>query len=263
MSLVTHTRPALHRNARPHAAGRQTNSTIGPMTDLARTPERIIQAWRLVYRVYRQVGHIHRNDQAIHTSANAVRRETAVFVGLEDQRVIRTLTAIPDGPTGLPLDQVYPQKLTAVRRADGKLMELGLFVDAQPATGSSFRGLFDLLRYAFYYGLNRGVTDFVIGVHPHHVGFYRRGYGFEPIGPVAQHPHVRAKPVVLLHGHVPTVLSRSSHYRGIMAMLSNPLASGCFERRPQLTDTWVARSAIGAYLREHHAAGHRRAERAA
>jgi hypothetical protein len=265
MCPVAHAQSAQTPSTRPTFAGSpKTNATACPATDLARSPERIVEAWRLVYRVYRHVGHIHPNDQAIHTSENAVRDETAVFVGLEHQQVVRTLTAIADGSIGLPLDHVYPQELTRLRRRNGKLMELGLFVDAQPATRSAFRGLFDLLRYAFYYGLYQGVSDFVIGVHPHHVGFYQRGYGFDPIGPASEHPHVRSRPVVLLHARVPNVLARGLRYRGIMAMLGSPLASGCFEQRPRLTDRWVDHSPIGQYLREHQAqSADRPADRAA
>ena len=58
--------------------------------------------------------------------------------------------------------------------------------------------IFDLMRYATWFGDHLGVTHAVVGVHPHHVRFYTRGLGFEVMGDEQSYDQLGEAPLVPL-----------------------------------------------------------------
>lgn len=198
---------------------------------VARHLDEVLAAWNLVYRVYRHAGLIPINPAEVHTTTQAINPASAVFFSGDSRRAAATLTAIPDTADGLPLDRVYRAQLDAFRDAGHHLLEVGLFADHRqlphhdtarhdhPATQHiplDLRGAnrllhsgpqalattINLMRFAFAYGRHRGVTDFVIGVHPRHARFYARAFGFLHAGPELVYPSVNHRPVVLLRANI-------------------------------------------------------------
>jgi len=184
---------------------------------VARTLPEVIAAWQLVYETYRHTNFIDPNAYLIHTTQRAVAPNTVVLYLPHDGQVQSTITAIPDGPSGLPLDDVYPKELARLRRSGRRICEGGLLADQRQipdrkSEGGALRrcrpssrtrpgqtSLVEMMRFAVNYGRSCfAVTDLLIGVHPRHARFYSRGFGFEPYGPPRTHPRVNHQPVVLL-----------------------------------------------------------------
>ena len=184
---------------------------------VARTLSEVIAAWQLVYEVYRHADFIDPNAYLIHTTRRAVTPNTVVLYLPHNGRVQSTITAIPDGPKGLPLDDVYPQELNQLRRSGRCICEGGLladqrqFCDREVGLGPLRRSrvstrnqpgptpLVEMIRFAINYGRSAfAVTDLLIGVHPKHTGYYSRCFGFKPYGAPRTHPRVNHQPVILL-----------------------------------------------------------------
>jgi hypothetical protein len=191
----------------------------------------VLRAWGLVYESYRHVDIIAPNPHHIHTNQHAASPSAAVFVGELNGQTDTTLTAIHDSEAGLPLDAVYPTELATLRNSGRQLSEIGLFADRRESIGRSLNALLDLIRLAFYYTHRSDATSIVIGVHPHHAGFYQRLLGFEIYGDVRSYAAANGKPVVLLHLPMRERLMTAPLPRGISYFLQRPVVESEFRSR--------------------------------
>jgi hypothetical protein len=148
----------------------------------------------------------------------------------------------------LPLDRVYHPELNELRQNGRRLMEVGLFADRRKQLARSAEALFQLMRFAFYHGLNEKVTDFVIGVHPRHARFYVRSFGFEAFGEPKVYPAVNDRPVQLLRGDLADRLARTPLHPALEYFVSNPIEQKVFSGRLLLRDSVLAGTPIEAYL---------------
>lgn len=221
-----------------------------PCTWVAMCLTDIIAAWQLVYNVYRETGLIDPNPRRIHRPPEALQPGTSVFCTGRGTALESTMTAIPDGPLGLPLDTVYSHEIDALRRRGLKLMELGLFAHRQqvnegvsdslrrphkrPPSSDGIKRIMELMRYIYYFGKSVNLDGYVIGVHPHHMRFYTRLWGFEQCGEERTYSKVKDKPVVLLRSMYEEVLSRSALPIGVKHAVDNPVSASEFRGRYML-----------------------------
>ncbi len=219
---------------------RQTADLV-PWISVASNLDEVIQSWQLVYQAYVTQGLIEPNEQRLHTWRQMVSPDSVVIQGRRCHRVDYTLSAVIDGPHGLPLDSAYPAELDQLRCAGRKLVEVGLFAhnpEAEPMTAAESdscayarRTLIELTSYACAYGLSAGVTDFVIGVHPHHAPAYCRLWGFEAIAEVRSYAAVKDRPVVLLHGDWERVSVADPRPAGVARLQRHPVSPRFFAGR--------------------------------
>lgn len=230
----------------------------------------VTAAWRVVYDVYLRSGFINANPHLIHTSAPMVSSHAAVLLAEADSQIEATLTAVIDGPAGLPLDSVYKPELDQLRRSGRRITEYGSFAhvrqlgspDLETAAGAKPRAarldsrvhasIVGLMRLAFHFGATRNSSDFVIGVHPRHVAFYARGFGFRPVGGLRTYPAVNDRPVVLLHGNLQESLARNPLPHALAYCLNNPVPIDMFKGRYDFSRAKpsAAHARLEAYLRE-------------
>ena len=189
---------------------------------IAQTRDQIAAAWSLVYQAYRSAAIIDSNSMGIHTIPHALSPATTVIVGTNAQnQVVSTLTIMHDCSQGLSLDSIYGNQLDKLRQQNRHLMEVGLFAESKPKVDQAnntttkpgahtvtkpsvnstvlSNTIYNMMRYVFYNSCY-SLADIIIGVHPHHAGFYKRAFGFEVAGPIKQHPCVKHRPVILLRG---------------------------------------------------------------
>lgn len=218
---------------------------------VAQDPQEILTSWQMVYHVYLHTGLILANPFCVHTMPQALSKQSAVFLSGVGEGIESTLTGVIDGPQGLPVDAVYRKELNELRRQGRKLMECGLFAhrwQVQPVgeraalEGSAevtaaqqmrriSQTLTGLMRLCFYFGLTHGVTDFIIGVHPRHSGFYRRAFGFKLVGDERSYETVNNRPVVLLRGDLRQQIAQDPMAPALEHCLSNPVNTAEFDTR--------------------------------
>ena len=231
--------------------GDSSISSTGLTYHVAQNLEEALIAWQLVYQAYRRKDLIESNLYRIHTASQAVGDHSVVIMGSHKPLVVSTLTALADGPKGLPLDRVYGQELDEMRNQGRVLIEVGLFADRRRHLARTAESLFQLMRYAYYYGVDRGMTDFVIGVHPRHARFYARSFGFNYVGQEKVYPAVNHRPVVLLRGNIQANLKLDPLHPALAYFVENSVDTKLFEERFRFESELVSGSLLEQYLTAH------------
>ncbi|MGD2063806.1 MAG: hypothetical protein PVF51_09540 [Nitrospirota bacterium] len=103
-----------------------------------------------------------------------------IFIALLHGEVISTLSLFPDGPMGLPQDELYAEELQPLREAGRHLAEVGCLA-MHPAWQKHDLILF-LYRIMHYYAYHSEVDDLCIVANPRHGRFYQRVLLFEQYG---------------------------------------------------------------------------------
>ena len=193
----------------------------------ATTDGEVYEAMSLVYRAYREIGIIPRNQAGIHTSSHLQTNRSLTVCGRIGPLCVSTISAYLDDPDhGLPLDKVYPEKLDKLRGDGASLLEVGLFADRRMADDKrSFGALLSLIGYAVYFGVHQNVTHAVIGVHPRHAPFYSRGLGFQYVGEEKSYSTLEDAPVVLMHLDWNAARTAGKPGRGVKHCLAHPTSA--------------------------------------
>lgn len=208
----------------------------------------VLAAWHLVYQRYLLAGLIDPNEHELHAVPHAIQEKSLVAIGSLNGVVASTLTIMPDGRQGLPLEAVYPLEIDGLRRQGRKLLEVGLLADRREEIKRYINSLMCMFMYPWFFARYTG-HDIVCGVHPHHAEFYEKAFGFVQLGPARTYPRVKDHPVTLLRLDIAASLGTERLPRATKAYLENPLPESAFERHCDLSDPLVAESPIGAYLR--------------
>jgi N-acyl amino acid synthase FeeM len=198
---------------------------------VATSLDEVIAAWKLVYRAYLRAGLIPPNAQEIHTNPGVIQQGTAVVVGMLGGEVCATISAYLDSPDGLPLDAVYATELAELRAKGHRLVEVGLLADRRAKLSRSLEATLRLMKSAYFWGLLNGMTDIIVGVHPHHSGFYQRIFGFQVVGEESTCPWVNGAPVVPLRLKLEMVERSNTAPRGLRYFMNEPLELSEFDGR--------------------------------
>ncbi len=205
--------------------------SAGIEVQVARSAGEVKAGWELVYQSYHHKGLIDANSLGIHLVPQSVQESSALIVGRREGRIEATLSCYTDEGHGIPLDAVYGEEIDAMRQPGMRLMETGMFADRAEATGMKPNELFELMRFAFHYGHWAGCSHMLIGVHPHHEGFYRRLIGFEVAGSERCYGMVRDLPVVLLMLDLHAFARAARPPRGMKYFLDHPVPRGHYDAR--------------------------------
>lgn len=223
-----------------------------PSCSCATSLEQVESAWRLVYDRYTQMGLINENPFGIHAVPGAVGDHACVIWGPDGANVGYTMTLFRDNPMGLALDSVYARELDALRGMGRRLLEVGMLADRRQSAARGVGALFSMMRWAVYYGLHTDLTDIVIGVHPRHVQFYTRCYGFEEFAEPTSYPLVRNNPVVPLRLRLHEGLARDVLPRGLVDARDNPIPANAFSDRFAFKPAQLRGSRIAGFLKDRY-----------
>ncbi len=154
------------------------------------------QAYHLVYEQYLAKGYTRAKDSGLWLTLYDGLEDTTTLIIERDNEVVRTLTLVPDGPMGLPADELFQDHLDNLRLSC-RLGEVSSFA-ANPALDDSIESAVVLLNAGALLCARHGLTHLVITVHPRHVSFYKRCLRFEPLGEVRSYDKVDGAPARLL-----------------------------------------------------------------
>lgn len=112
------------------------------------------------------------------------------------EQVVGTVTVGYDSPRGLLADEVFKDRIDALRQAGSVVGELSkLAVDEEHGSKQVLAGM---VHIAYLYGVLHHCTDAVIEVVPRHQSFYEKKLGFRQLAEPRMNHRVHM-PVVLLH----------------------------------------------------------------
>lgn len=128
--------------------------------------------------------------------ASAARRHSVTLLAQSSERLLGTLSVIPDSPQGLLGELTYPAEIEALRGAGhrlGELVRLAICEDAH------WRAPLDALVQSAYLVTRvfHGLSDVLIEVNPRHAPFYRRAFGFVEAGAIRLCERVNAPSVLM------------------------------------------------------------------
>lgn len=155
-----------------------------------------LMSFRLVHEHYAQIGLIRENPFRFRVTKFHLQPTTQVFLAVQDQKPLFTVSLVPDGPNGLPMESIYHEEVAERRRGNRVVGEVTSLA-GRLGDFRKFHPVFvQLTRLMAQYARRRGMDEFLIAVHPRHAGFYQRYLGFERIGPVRNYPLVQNAPAV-------------------------------------------------------------------
>jgi hypothetical protein len=149
---------------------------------VASTMSDLEQALRLLDRAYVTRG-ITQRAHTLRIPPHYEAEHGISFVAVKNKRVVGTVSLVADGREGLPLESVYGDCISELRRSGRLMAEVGALAVAD---GCRRHGVSMLLyKLMFRTALDVcGVQDLVIAVHPHAAELYCSMMGFKRVGPV-------------------------------------------------------------------------------
>jgi hypothetical protein len=227
-------------------------------------------AFRLVYESYLRAGLIEPNPCEMRVMPYHLAATTGVFVALERETVICTISLVGDGPLGLPMEAIYAEELSRLRARLAYMGEISCLAERQDDPRKLLPVLIQLGKLVIQSAFRRGLDYLLLAVHPRHARFYRRFWSFEPIGELRSHPLVRNRPAVALAFDL--AAARKSNSEMLQSMIDDSITDEQLEIEPMTGEeqdyfsfaaefgkrfTPLADDAEATVVAEHRATHHR------
>lgn len=193
---------------------------------VASTLAEVTAAWNVVYLQYLSTFLIDTNPFSIFTFPEYISDKSVVILGEQDNKAICSLSGVLDSENGLPLDRHYKNELDELRKGGNKLIELGLLADIRET--NNLKSIVELMSAVAKFGVFSKHLDFVIGVNPRRVEFFKRIFGCEVIGDLKSYENLKVAPVVLLYATNKNL--RTVSLKANEAILKSPLNLGFASR---------------------------------
>lgn len=125
---------------------------------------------------------------------------TQIYVAKQESEILYTMSLVPDGWGGLPLEEVYADEVQSLRAAEISLAEVTCLTSSKKYDHAIMFDIFvDLVALMFQQARFCQVDGLAIAIHPRHVSFYERKLGFRQIGPQRAYSLVDGKPAVMCY----------------------------------------------------------------
>jgi hypothetical protein len=123
---------------------------------------------------------------------------TSVYIGIQGEEVLSTVSLVRDSHAGLPMDCIYLDEVDQLR-SRYEVAEVSCLASKQVASKRDFLTTFVKLNSLMAQSAKwQGVERLLIVVHPRHAHFYEKFIGFKVVGDVRPYPAVENHPAVLL-----------------------------------------------------------------
>jgi hypothetical protein len=153
------------------------------------------QAFQLLAANYRARGYESPGSKPFRFTPYHVLPGTMLLVAKDEDRVVATLSLVPDTSLlGLPLEDIYADEVADLRRRGRHLAEAICLADAGLSIREFVQVFKSLIKLAMQYHASQGGDAWVITVNPRHRNFYRKVLGFVPLGPCRAYPSVQDHP---------------------------------------------------------------------
>ena len=153
------------------------------------------QAFRLVAARYRARGYDTAGAAPFRFTPFHALPGTVTFVAKDGDRVVATLSLVPDNQTlGLPMESIYGSEVEDLRAEGRKLGEVTSLAEDGLSAREFLRVFSSMIRLVCQYHVRHGGDSWVITVNPRHRAFYCKVLGFVPLGPCRSYSAVGDHP---------------------------------------------------------------------
>jgi hypothetical protein len=109
--------------------------------------------------------------------------DTLTLIAKHDERVVATLSVVMDNVLlGLPMEDIYPDEIAALRLQNRRLAETTTLADDGLSIREFIQVFISLIQLAMQHHRRNGGDTPVIVVNPRHRHFYTKMLGFVPMG---------------------------------------------------------------------------------
>jgi hypothetical protein len=143
-------------------------------------------AFRLIYDVYRSKGYDMRvgGESGLWCTIHSLHPDTVIFLAEISGRPVGSVSVIPDSRLGLPVDLIFPDPLSPLRKAGRRLCEVSSLVVIDGTENGALGLPLHLYRLAHFASADLlKATDIVVSFMAHHAKFYSRFLFFDDISP--------------------------------------------------------------------------------
>jgi len=183
---------------------------------IASTTKEIEQALKLVTQQYISVG-LHKTDSNLRLTKYHLLPESKVFIAIKkrpnnQEEVIGTLTFINDSLMGLPMEEIYREKIERLRITGLQLSEvIGLAVS--PSVSALHNNIvMYLFKICLQYAQLSQVNDLLCSVTKKHIGFYQELLLFKPIGELSPYSYANG---LSIQGHRLNLKQADKEYKSV------------------------------------------------
>ena len=121
--------------------------------------------------------------------------DTLTLVAKHEDRVVATFSVVMDNTLlGLPMEDVYPDEIAALRHQGRRLAETTTLADAGLSIREFIQVFLSLIKLAMQHHRSHGGDTPVIVVNPRHRQFYTKMLGFVPMGCLRTYAAVQDHP---------------------------------------------------------------------
>lgn len=169
----------------PSNANHLAPTVVPPIQDsvevtLARTPDDLAAAFRLLHDSYVRAGLDEPNGRRLRITPYHLLPSTEVFVARLRGEVIATITMVADTEqAGLPMDAMYRDDVDQLRGSGKRLAEIGCMADRRESPARFLKLFGEFSRLSVQVANARGIDALVAATHPRHARFYIRSLGYE------------------------------------------------------------------------------------
>jgi hypothetical protein len=197
---------------------------------VARDRDELEAAFRLVYRLYRQREYSRPHPACLRYVWHLGLPGSCTIISETSEQLIGTMSCIPDGPFGLPMDSNFGPELKALRASGKRIAEaMSLAIDA-PAGIPVWQVFFGLTRFLVQYAIWHGADELAIAVHPNHTPFYCRHLGFTAFGSCRPYQWAEGHPATACRLDLGQVARSQAVRPSLLRMyLDDPVSEGQFQ----------------------------------
>ncbi len=174
-----------------------------PAIKIAETADEYNRSFKLLYNEYFQSGYVQEHQSGMLYSKWSMIPTSTIFIFKSHHEVISTMSHIIDSDLfGLPIDDVYKDRIDELRARGRKVAEVGALATLRQRRWSNV--MVFLARALFRFARMSGVNDLVVMVNPKHVRFYTQIFLFTPFAEQRDYHKVGA-PAVALRANLDTL----------------------------------------------------------
>tara|TARA_R110002049_G_scaffold285698_3_gene466865 strand:+ start:8580 stop:9395 length:816 start_codon:yes stop_codon:yes gene_type:complete len=157
------------------------------------------KAFHLVYDVYRQAGLMSENASKMRVTKHHLLETTDVLIARKESDVLFTISSIRDGAYGLPLEQIFPDEVDAMRGEGLNLAEVSCVASKVPTSSKKLRFeiLVKMMSIMAQQAQRNRVDRLLLAVHPRHAKVYQRLFGCKILSGEKSYAAVEDNPAVL------------------------------------------------------------------
>jgi hypothetical protein len=197
--------PALHQDRevrRPYEC-KGHNATSIRVSGLSRSIEvkaaserdEYAQAFRMLASRYQARGYEEPSAKLFRFTAFHVLPETVTYIAKERDRVVATLSLVPDTRLlGLPMECIYGPEIAELRGQGRRMAEPTSLADEGLTAREFSRVFMTMITLMKQYHVSQGGDTWVITVNPRHRNYYVKVLGYRPLGPCRSYPSVCGHP---------------------------------------------------------------------